>query len=289
MFQDKRSFRLAQASLVIATTSSPALLQRLLRTSSLFSIIASIGTGALAETLEAPLAAGGRTGSQAVNDFEARFTGRPGAAPVFARPEVQSLLSTLPGESFTLEEQRTTSTIANVPIPEWWQRKRERADVEAAITETPLFGILLERESTTSTIPGGARSERGGAQPSGQPGRDAGVAAPPSSDLEKTPTSAEPSPTRTLTSSQLAAYVARARTLLALGDIAGARLLLEPAAAQEDTEALFALAETYDPLMLTRWRVIGPRSDDAMARMLYERAAKRGHAEAAARLSAQPR
>jgi hypothetical protein len=289
LFQDKRSFRLAQASLVIATTSSPALLQRLLRTSSLFSIIASIGTGALAETLEAPLAAGGRTGSQAVNDFEARFTGRPEAAPVFARPEVQSLLSTLPGESFTLEEQRTTSTIADVPIPEWWQRERERADVEAAITETPLSGILLERESTTSTIPGDSGREQGGAQPSGQPGRDAGVAAPPSSDLKKTPTLAEPSPTRTLTSSQLAEYVARARRLIELGNIAGARLLLEPAAAQEDADALFALAETYDPLMLTRWRVIGPRSDDAMARMLYEKAAKRGHAEAAARLSPQPR
>ena len=278
---------------MIATPSSRALLQRLLRTSSFFSIIASIGTGAWAETLEAPLSAGGWTGSQAANEFEARFTGRPRAAPVFARPEVQSLLPTLPssptGDSFTLAEPETASTIADVPIPERWQRERKRADVEAAITETPLSGILLERESTTSIISGHSRSEQGGAQPSDQVGRDRGVAAPPSTDLEKSPTSAEPSSTRALISSQIAEYVARARRLLALGDIAGARLLLEPAAAQDDTNALFALAETYDPLMLTRWRVIGPRPDGAMARMLYERAAKRGHAEAAARLSGQPR
>jgi hypothetical protein len=142
--------------------------------------------------------------------------------------------------------------------------------VEASITEAQIFGILLERDSTTSTIPGDWRSDQGGAQPSGQLSRDGGVAAPPISDLGKTLRSAEPSPTRAITSSQLAAYVARAHRLLALGDIAGARLLLEPAA-QDDTDALFALAETYDPLMLTR------------------KAAKRGHAEAAARLSAQPR
>jgi TPR repeat protein len=97
------------------------------------------------------------------------------------------------------------------------------------------------------------------------------------------------SSTRTLTNAQLAAHVARARGQIAVGDIAGARLLLEPAAAQDNMDALFALAETYDPLMLRRWRVIGPRPDDAMARALYEKAAKRGHAEAAARLSAQPR
>jgi hypothetical protein len=170
-------------------------------------------------------------------------------------------LSTLPssptGDSFTIAEPETASTIADVPIPKWWQRERERADVEAAITETPLSGILLERESTTSIMSGHSRSEQGGAQPSDQVSRDRGVAAPPSTDLEKSPPSAEPSSTRALTSSQIAAYVARARRLLALGDIAGARLLLEPAAAQDDTNALFALAETYDALMLTRWRVIG--------------------------------
>jgi TPR repeat protein len=160
--------------------------------------------------------------------------------------------------------------------------------MEVAMTATPLSDILLGPHSATATLPD-ARNGQAGTTRLDQGGRDADVAAPPLVDLETTPSSAEPSSTRTLTNAQLAAYVARARGQIAVGDIAGARLLLEPAAAQDDMDALFALAETYDPLMLRRWRVIGPRPDEAMARTLYERAAKRGHAEAAPRLSAQPR
>jgi hypothetical protein len=161
--------------------------------------------------------------------------------------------------------------------------------MEVATTATPLSDILLGPHSANATLPDDSRSAQAGTAPLNQVGRDAAVAAPPLVDLETTPSSAEPSSTRTLTNAQLAAYVAQARRQIAVGDIAGARLLLEPAAAQDDMDALFALAETYDPQMLRRWRVIGPRPDDAMARALYEKAAKRGHAEAAARLSAQPR
>jgi hypothetical protein len=276
---------------VNAASWSRALLRRLLRASFL-SMISFIGTGASSETVQAPLSSGDQAGRQLANDFEARFAGRPSAAPVFARPDVQSLISTLlsspTAESFTSAEPETTSTIPDVPVPEWWRRERERADMEVAMTATPLSDILLGPHSATATLPD-ARDGQAGTTRLDQGGRDADVAAPPLVDLETTPSSAEPSSTRTLTNAQLAAYVARARGQIAVGDIAGARLLLEPAAAQDDMDALFALAETYDPLMLRRWRVIGPRPDEAMARTLYERAAKRGHAEAAARLSGQPR
>lgn len=269
-----------------AANWSRALLRRLLRASFL-SMISF--TGASSETVRAPLSSGDQAGRQSANDFEARFAGRPSAAPVFARPDVQSLISTLLSssttESFTSAEPETTSTIPDVPVPEWWQRERERADMEVAMTATPLSDILLGPDSANATLPDDSRNRQAGTAPLDQVGRDAAVAAP----LETTPSSAEPSSTRTLTSAQLAAYVARARGQIAVGDIAGARLLLEPAAAQDDMDALFALAETYDPQMLRRWRVIGPRPDEAMARTLYEKAAKRGHAEAAARLSAQPR
>ena len=256
-------------------------------------MISFIGTGASSETVQAPLSSGDQAGRQSANDFEARFAGRPSAAPVFARPDVQSLISTLlsssTAESFTSAEPETTSTIPDVPVPEWWRRERERADMEGAMTATPLSDILLGPHSANATLPDDSRSAQAGTARLEQGGRDADVAAPPLVDLQTTPSSAEPSSTRTLTNAQLAAYVARARGQIAVGDIAGARLLLEPAAAQDDGDALFALAETYDPLMLRRWRVIGPRPDDGMARTLYEKAAKRGHAEAAARLSAQPR
>jgi hypothetical protein len=277
---------------VNAATSPRALLRRLLR-ASFFSMLSFIGTGALSGTVQAPLSRGNQAGRQSANDFESRFAGRPSAAPVFARPDVQSLISTLlsssTAESFTSAEPETTSTIPDVPVPEWWRRERERADMEGGMTATPLSDILLGPHSANATLPDDSRSARAGTAPSGQGGRDADVAAPPLVDLQTTPSSAEPPSTRTLTNAQLAAYVARARGQIAVGDIAGARLLLEPAAAQDDMDALFALAETYDSQMLRRWRVIGPRPDEAMARTLYERAAKRGHAEAAARLSAQPR
>ena len=244
-----------------AATFSRALLRRLLRASFLSMI--SIHRNRRPER-DCPGSAfrGNRAGRQSANDFESRFTGRPSAAPVFTRPDVQSLMSTLlsspTAESFRSAEPETTSTIAGVPVPEWWRRERERADMEVAMTATPLSDILLGPHSANATLPDDSRSAQAGTARLDQGGRDADVAAPPLVDLQTTPSSAEPSSTRTLTNAQLAAYVARARGQIAVGDIAGARLLLEPAAAQDDMDALFALAETYDPLMLRRWRVIGP-------------------------------
>jgi TPR repeat protein len=78
----------------------------------------------------------------------------------------------------------------------------------------------------------------------------------------------------------------RARDRVRQGDIAGARRLLERAASSESSDALLALAETYDAATLARWGVIGTRPDNAMARSLYERAASRGASAARERLLA---
>ena len=94
----------------------------------------------------------------------------------------------------------------------------------------------------------------------------------------------QPGPTTT----ELRALLERARGMITVGDIASARRLTEFAAAGGDGNALFALAETFDPIQLARWRVRGVRGDAEKARVLYQRALDRGVADAGERLTRLP-
>lgn len=67
--------------------------------------------------------------------------------------------------------------------------------------------------------------------------------------------------------------VERAKGLIRLGDISGARLLLERAQARKGSNATFLLAQTWDPAMLRAWKVRGLRADPDLARGLYAKAA----------------
>jgi TPR repeat protein len=80
----------------------------------------------------------------------------------------------------------------------------------------------------------------------------------------------------------------RARALIGVGNIAGARRVLERAASTKDGPVLFALAETYDPAMLAQWGVVGMRPDAGRARALYEQALEHGIGQARERLAALP-
>jgi TPR repeat protein len=77
----------------------------------------------------------------------------------------------------------------------------------------------------------------------------------------------------------------RAGSLMAVGDIAAARLLLERAADAQEANAAFLLGQTYDPAVLgtTDMRSITP--DPAMARSWYQKAAQLGSADAQQRLA----
>jgi chromosome segregation ATPase len=79
---------------------------------------------------------------------------------------------------------------------------------------------------------------------------------------------------------------ARAIMLLGQGDIGSARILLERAAETGNADAIFALAETYDPLVLPKWGTFGTRGDATRARDLYAKAEAGGIKEAKARLDA---
>ena len=84
---------------------------------------------------------------------------------------------------------------------------------------------------------------------------------------------------------EAAGLMARARLLLDQGNIIAARSVLERAAANGSALALFLLAETYDPAMLSTWGFSGRRGNVTKAQKLYAKAVVEGVHEAKYRLS----
>jgi multidrug efflux pump subunit AcrA (membrane-fusion protein) len=83
-----------------------------------------------------------------------------------------------------------------------------------------------------------------------------------------------------------ARLMARASLLLGQGNIGVARVVLERAAEMGSAPALFALAETYDPAVLSAWGTFGTQGDVGKARELYAKAFVGGVREAKDRLNA---
>lgn len=78
--------------------------------------------------------------------------------------------------------------------------------------------------------------------------------------------------------------IRRAEELVASGDIAAARLILQRLAEANEQRAALLLAGTYDPLVLEKLRVYAFASDVAKARSWYEKAREMGSPEASRRL-----
>ena len=83
---------------------------------------------------------------------------------------------------------------------------------------------------------------------------------------------------------EIAMLVERGKKLLANGDVAAARLVLERAAESKHAEAALILAATYDPFVLRELKVYGIPADVATARVWYEKAKKLGSTDASRRL-----
>ncbi|MBR0782721.1 hypothetical protein JQ635_14980 [Bradyrhizobium iriomotense] len=96
---------------------------------------------------------------------------------------------------------------------------------------------------------------------------------------------APPEPARTLDADTLAGLMTRAKSLIGVGDIAAARLLLERAANAKDATAALLLAQTYDPAVLGTSDARSVIADAAAAHDWYQRAASLGSAEARKRLA----
>jgi hypothetical protein len=92
-------------------------------------------------------------------------------------------------------------------------------------------------------------------------------------------------PARRLDADDLATLLKRAKSLIAIGDIAAARLLLERAADAQEANAALLLAQTYDPAVLGTPDARSITPDPATARGWYQKAARFGSLEAQQRLA----
>jgi hypothetical protein len=92
-------------------------------------------------------------------------------------------------------------------------------------------------------------------------------------------------PIRRLSADELAVLMKRAKSLIAVGDIAPARLLLERAADAQEASAALLLAQTYDPAVLGTRDMRSITPDPAVARSWYEKAARFGSLDAQQRLA----
>lgn len=90
---------------------------------------------------------------------------------------------------------------------------------------------------------------------------------------------------RRLDADELANLLKRAKSLIAVGDIAPARLLLERAADAQEASAALLLAQTYDPAVLGTPDLRSITPDPAMARDWYQKAARLGSLDARQRLA----
>ena len=96
-------------------------------------------------------------------------------------------------------------------------------------------------------------------------------------------TSGEPSAEKA--NADVMRLLARASLLVSQGDIGAARVVLEHAAGFGSASALFALAETFDPSVLSAWGTVGTQGDAARASDLYAKAMAGGVAAAKDRLA----
>src|ERR1700682_3549762 len=107
------------------------------------------------------------------------------------------------------------------------------------------------------------------------------VAAAPAAAV---PSAAAPA-ARRIDAEELATLLKRAKSLIAIGDIAPARLLLKRAADAQEATAALLLAQTYDPAVLGKQDMRSIAPDPALAREWYQKAARYGSVDAQQRLS----
>jgi len=161
--------------------------------------------------------------------------------------------------------------------------------IAAAVT------ILVVTSRPPQSSPGGPRGLTVLAKPKTSVPVPMTQPAPPTAPLpavQRTPAAASDSSSRTsvpppagrIEPDTLALLLKRGADLIALGDVTAARSVFRYAAETGEARAAFALAETYDPLVLRRLGVRGVAPDVANARLWYDRAMQLGSREAPGRL-----
>jgi hypothetical protein len=132
----------------------------------------------------------------------------------------------------------------------------------------------------------GGQVPRSAAAPSTAPPAPSAAPPAPSAAAQAAPPAAAPAPpVRRLSPDELGTLLKRANSLLTIGDIAAARLLLERAADAQEADAALLLARTYDPLVLGTKDARSITPDPALARIWYRRAVELGSQHAQQRLT----
>lgn len=129
--------------------------------------------------------------------------------------------------------------------------------------------------------------------PPAQPAAQAPVQAPvqaavptPAPAAASKPATDSAASSRQLSAEEVAMLRKMGDDYISSGDFVGARAVLERAANAGDASAAFAIASTYDPVVLARFKVRGLEPDIVKAEFWYERARALGSSEAPHRLQA---
>lgn len=188
------------------------------------------------------------------------------------------------GGSLTAEDMARQA--ARLQLAETMRRKQreEQAKLEKVEAEKLAVASAQEpaRTTTTETPATGSVASASIASEAAQP---APVPQAGGAQIATPPVAAPPMQMASIAPEDMQRLAGKAAEAIRNGDIASARLVLEHAARAGDATALYALAETYDPRVLSKMRVQGMTGDSGKAQDLYRQALESGVEEARARLS----
>jgi hypothetical protein len=189
-----------------------------------------------------------------------------------------SIVAVLPGPSAAAQPDSTQLTPRDIEL-------KDAARISNPVVVTPdnakgpaIAAVNPTREAISTAYQSALQSQAPAA------------AAPATAPMAALPTVVAPPavaapPARHIDSDQLATMMQRAKSMLAVGDIASARLLLERVAEAPDANAALMLAQTYDPQVLGTSDVRNITPEPAKARAWYQTAAQLGSADAQRRLA----
>jgi len=185
---------------------------------------------------------------------EQERAGEPGLRYAVASADPQARPITVRTESVGHADQRRDAVVPPWPAPEATRRSDPAAWQSSSPSQTP-------------------------AQASVQTPVQAAPAA-------SSPASNNAASSRSLNAEEIAMLRKMGDDYISNGDFVGARSVLERAADAGDASAAFAIASTFDPIVLARFKVRGLEPDIVKAEFWYERARALGSSEAPHRLQA---
>jgi hypothetical protein len=206
-----------------------------------------------------------------------------GLLALSATATILALLSNDSTRAAIVNARASLASVAHVPFGGAQQENPGSAVRVAAVQPA-----ATEPAATTDVA--SARPIPPGALVSASPSRDE-IAAAYQTAIKSRVVAIEPAvresapPARRIDADELATLLKRAKSLLAIGDITSARLLLEWAADAQEADAALMLAGTYDPLVLGTQDMRSIAPDPETARLWYQKAAQLGSSDAKRHLS----